>query len=97
MKLAKFTKRPGERKRYAILYGEWLDTGETITGVTFTVAPTTGTPLQIDASSISGGGTEVVFFANFGTSGTTYTVDVRITTSGGQIKKDQVLFVVRDH
>lgn len=96
MILAKFTKKPDERKRYAIVYSEWLDTGETITNVTFEVTPTTSSMLAVDASSISASGTEVVFFANFGASGTNYTVDVKITTSGGQIKEDQVLFSVRD-
>lgn len=97
MILAKFIKRPDERKRYAIVYSDWLDTGETITGVTFEVTPATGSSLSVDASSISAEGNEVVFFANFGDDGTNYTLDVKITTSGGQIKQDQVLFSIKDH
>jgi hypothetical protein len=97
MRLAKFIKRPGERKRYAIVYTEWLDTGETVAGVTFGVTPTNLGGLIVDASSISESGTEVIFFVNFGDEGTTYTVDVQITTSGGQIKQDQILFTIRDH
>lgn len=97
MRLAKFTKRPGERKRYVILYEEWLDAGETVTEVTFGVTPATIPALEVDASSIAANGTDVVFFVNFGESGKNYTVNVTATTSGGQIKKDQILFSVRDH
>ena len=97
MRLAKFTKRPSERKRYSILYGEWLDSGETVTNVTFGVTPSTGNALDIDASQIASGGKDVVFFANLGEEGVSYTVDVQITTSGGQIKKDEILFSVRNH
>jgi hypothetical protein len=97
MRLAKFTKRPGERKRYAILYGEWLDTGETVANVTFGVTPTAPGGLEVDAHQISPNGTDVILFVNFGENGVTYTVDVQVTTSGGQIKKDQILFSIREH
>lgn len=96
MKLARFTKEPSERKRYAIDYSDWLDTGETIDSVTFSVTPLQAGGLEVDAYSISNPATSVVFFVNFGTSGTTYTVEVTINTSGGQIKQDQVLYSVRD-
>jgi len=96
LKLGKFTKTPVERKRYALEYADWLDTTETVSSVTFTVTPIDTVPLVVDASSISSSGTEVVFFINYGTTGTTYTLDIQITTSGGQIKEDQILFVVKD-
>lgn len=97
MKLGRFIKTPAERKRYSLDYSEWLDTGETVTGATFAITPTgTATPLVVDASSISASGTEVVYFVNYGTDGTTYTLDVVVTTSGGQTKEDQVLFSVRE-
>lgn len=96
MKLGRFTKTPTERKRYSIDYAEWLDTGETITAVTFGVTPSTGNMLEVDAYLISTPATSVIFFINFGASGTTYTLDVQITTSGGQTKEDQILFSVKD-
>jgi hypothetical protein len=96
MRIGKFTKRPGERKRYAIIYSEWLDAGETISAVTFEVTPSEGNALQVDAFTINPSATEVVFFANFGLAGTNYAVDIQVTTSGGQIKRDQILFSVRD-
>lgn len=101
MKLAKFLKSPAERKRYSIDYSEWLDTGELVQSIVFTVAATSGTPptpalpLVIDAYTISSPATSIVFFANYGDEGVTYTVDVVMTTSGGQVKEDQILFVIR--
>jgi hypothetical protein len=93
MKLGNYIKFPAERKRYAIDYTDWLDTGETLTAVTYTVSP--GTDLVVDASSISSSGLVAVFFVSGGTAGTVYTIDVRATTSGGQIKEDTVLFTLR--
>jgi len=46
--------------------------------------------------SISASGQEVVFFTSFGSNNVTYTVDVQIQTSGGQVKEDTVVFSVRD-
>lgn len=97
MKLGKFTKTPVERKRYSLDYTDWLDTGETVVLCVFTVTPSTGTsPLLIDTSVIDPTGLLVGFFANYGDSGVTYTVDVLMTTSGGQKKEDQITFVVKD-
>lgn len=96
MKLGRFTKQPAERKRYAIDYSDWLDTGETISTVSFVPSPIGSGGLEIDAYSIASPATSVVFFANYGVSGTTYTVTVTVTTSGGQIKEDEILFAVRE-
>jgi hypothetical protein len=96
MKLARFTKASTERKRYSIDYSEWLDTDETITAVAFLPSPLSTGGLEVDAYTISTPATSVVFFANAGIDGTTYTLDVTITTSGGQIKEDQILYSVRD-
>ena len=95
MRLGSFTKTPAERKRYSIDYSEWLDTGETLSTVTFTVTPSTGTvPFVVDA--VSSNNVMVVFFVNGGDSSKQYTVDVKASTSGGQLKEDTVLFTVRD-
>jgi hypothetical protein len=96
MKLAKFVKSPAERKRYSIDYSEWLDTGELVSSIVFTVAPSTGAaPLVIDSYLIGTPATDVDFFANYGVDGVGYTVNVVMTTSGGQIKEDQILFSVK--
>jgi hypothetical protein len=40
--------------------------------------------------------TKVVFFASGGDPSETYTVVVRMTTTGGQVKEDTILFAVRN-
>jgi hypothetical protein len=95
MSLGRFTKTPAERKRYAIDYSQWLETGETVASYVFAVTPTTTSPLVVDAASITTANTVVVFFVSGGLSGTQYTVDAKVTTSGGQIKEDIVLYSVR--
>jgi hypothetical protein len=96
MKLANFTKSPLERKRYTINYTDWLDTGEMVQSITFTVTPATGSALDIDAYTIAADGLSVVFFANLGELGEVYTVEVLMTTDGGQVKEDEILFTIRD-
>lgn len=96
MKLGQFAKSPVERKRYALDYTDWLDTGETVNSVTFTVTPSTGTsPLLVDSSSINASGTEVRFFVSSGDDGANYTVTALVQTSGGQIKQDEIVYLVR--
>lgn len=96
MRLGSFVKTPIERKRYAIDYSEWLDTGETLSTVVYTIPVVTTPPLVVDATSIGSANTVAVFFINGGLNGRQYTVEVVATTSGGQIKEDTVLFTVRD-
>jgi hypothetical protein len=95
MSLGRFSKTPAERKRYAIDYTDWLETGETVASYVFTVSPTTTTPLVVDAASITTANKVVVFFVSGGATGNQYTVDAKITTSGGQVKEDVVLYNVR--
>jgi hypothetical protein len=93
--LAKFVKKPGERKRYTVDYSEWLDEGETVTGATFAITPVTSPILEVDASSIGTPATTVVFFVNGGVAGSDYELKIHVTTSGGQVKEDTALFSVR--
>jgi hypothetical protein len=92
MRLGKFVKAPNERKRYSIDYDDWLDTGETISSVVFTVDP--ADELAIASSSISS--RSLAMFIEGGDANQTYSVTVQITTSLGQIKEDTVTFAVRD-
>lgn len=97
-RLGTFEKTPAERKRYSIYYGDWLDTGETISSAAFTVTPTPlaiAVDLEVDASSIDTGGTTVKFFVNYGVNLLDYTIKVRATSSGGQVKEDELVVLVR--
>lgn len=95
MKLARFQKKPGERKRYAIDYSQWLDQGETVQSASFVVAPTAAGGIEVDAFTIGSPAVTVIYFVNAGQAGVDYELEIRIETSGGQIKKDTVLYSVR--
>lgn len=96
MRLSTYVKTPAERKRYAIDYSEWLDTAETLTDVNFSVTPATTTPFSVDAFVLDTDFKSVIFFVSGGENTKQYTVDVRATTSGGQIKEDTIIYTVRD-
>jgi len=94
--LAKYVQASEERKRYAIDYSEWLDSGETIATVAFEVETNVGAtiPLLIDGYAINGDDDGLILFVSGGDDGETYRVLVTITTSGGQTKEDFIVFVI---
>ena len=96
MRLGKFAKSPQERKRYTIDYTDWLETAETISTALYTVREVTSPALVVDAQSILTGNKKVSFYVSGGDDGDTYDVEIKITTSTGQVKEDVVVFAVRD-
>lgn len=96
MRLAKFSKTPDERKRYTVDYTDWLETSETVASATYAVREATTPALVVDAQSILSGNKKVSFYVSGGDDGETYNVEVKITTSTGQVKEDVVIFAVRD-
>lgn len=94
MRLGKFNKTPAERKRYTIDYTDWLDTSETVASVVYTITPSN--TLVVDAQSILAGNKKISFYISGGNDFETYNVEVKITTSTGQVKEDVVVFAVRD-
>lgn len=96
MALSKFIQLVGEKKRYEIDYSDWLDTGEHISTVTFSASPTTTPALVGDTLIINPGNTSATFMVSGGTSDNTYKLLITMTTTGGQIKEDVVLFTVRE-
>jgi hypothetical protein len=96
MKLGKFNQEDSERKRYTIDYADWLDTGETVTESEFVATPATTPPLVVDDVAITGDGTKVQFYVSGGLAPTLYTVEVATTTTGAQIKIDEVLYNIKD-
>lgn len=95
MRLGVFMKAPPDKKRYTIDYSPWLD-GEHLTAKTFAVDNVTTTPLNITGDIIDGTGTLLSFYVDGGDDGETYVVDVTITTDGGQIKEDAIVFSVNE-
>lgn len=96
MRLGKFAKSPQERKRYTIDYTDWLETAETISTALYTIRQVTTSPLVVDAQSILTGNKKVSFYVSGGDDTETYDVEIKITTSTGQVKEDVVVFAVRD-
>lgn len=106
MKIGKYVKAPAERHRYILDYSEWLDTGEKVAGTTFTLTndrdPDLGPPVPpdsdifIDGTLVAADGLSTMFFVNTGVAGVTYTVSALTTTTGSQIKEDQIVFVVKE-
>lgn len=95
MPLGKFIKTPNEVKRYSIDYSNWLDTGEYLSAVSFTVTPTATVPLAATASSLGSSATSMTYSVSGGDDGGTYEIVVKVTTTQGQVKEDAVLYVVR--
>lgn len=95
MSLGRFSKTPAERKRYSIDYSNWLDTDETVASYVFGITPSTSPAFVVDATSLGSSDTVLIFFVSGGVAAEQYTIDVRATTSGGQIKEDIILYSVR--
>ena len=97
MPLKKYVKAASERKRYSINYSDWLDIGETLTNVVFTI-PTNNpsTPLVVDDVAVTPDRLGVQYYVSGGADGKQYEVVATATTSGTQIKIDDLLFTVRE-
>lgn len=95
MALGKYFKNPIERKRYTIDYSDWLDSGELVATITFTVLPVDASPAVIDGISINPAATGIVFYASGGLTGVSYTAYATMVSSNGQTKEDTVVYAVR--
>jgi hypothetical protein len=98
-KLAKYVKAVTERKRYQIDYADWLETGEGVTGVVFSVLTVTSPPLVVDNVQVLPTGLGVQYYISGGVDGTTYEVDATMTTNASpapQVRLDEILVTVRE-
>ena len=96
--VAQYVKTAVERKRYIIDYTDWLDLGETVVSMVFNTLNTPPVAGQIvcDAYAIDAGGLFVTYYVSAGNNGETDVLEVLATTSGGQVKEDNIVFVVQD-
>lgn len=95
--LAKYVKQPGERKRYQINYVNWLDTGEAVQGVVFSVDKLTSPPLVVDDVMPTPDGLGVQYYVSGGVNGTQYVVTATLSTNTGpQVKEDEIYFSIRE-
>lgn len=98
MAIAKYVKASSDRKRYQIDYTDWLDTGEGVTSVTFTIDSNTASPvLVIDAVAVLPTALGVQYYVAGGVDGVTYRVLAHLTTTiGPQQKLDEILMTIRE-
>lgn len=96
MRLAKFAKTPGDRKRYEVHYDDWLDEGETLYNVETGIDQSIPGGIYVDGLLIGPDQTSVILFVSEGEPGLEYNVGIKVTTSNSQIKEDYLTFVVRD-
>lgn len=95
--LGKYVKQPTERKRYQINYSNWLDTGEGVSVVAFSVDKVTTPPLVVDDVMNTPDGKGVQYYVSGGVNGTQYVVTAELTTTTGpQVKEDEIYFSVRE-
>lgn len=96
MAIAKYAKGPTDRKRYQIDYSDWLDTGEVVINVIFSIDEVTSPALVIDDVMVLPTGLGVQYYCSGGVVGT-YRVLATLTTSvGPQVRQDEIFFTVRE-
>ena len=97
-RIGKYVKAQADRKRYQIDYTSWLDTGEQVTSVVFTIPTNTGTlPLVVDGVQVLPTGLGVQYYVSGGLDGTTYEIIATLTTTTGpQIRVDGIIFTIRE-
>lgn len=81
--LGTFSKQPAEVLDYDISFDQFLPITDTITGV----VTTADTGVTVASSTIISAGRGVKVWVSGGTSGTTYKVQVRITSGDGRVKE----------
>lgn len=99
MAIAKYVKAAGDRKRYQIDYTDWLDTGELVSSVAFTIDDNLVAPvLVVDNIAVLPTGLGVQYYVSGGIDGITYRIVAALTTntSPSQIKFDDVLMTIRE-
>jgi len=98
MALQKYTKASTDRKRYQINYDDWLDTGEGLLAVVFTVESNLAAPLLVvDGVQILPDSRSVQYYVAGGVDGVTYRILAdATTTTGPQQKLDEILMTIRE-
>ena len=75
------------RIQYSIDYSDWLQRGETLVSVVYSIDVG---PATIDTTSLNPSKTESRFFLNGGNAGSTYNIFAFATTNFGQQRTDQI-------
>lgn len=97
MLIARYRQQPFDVRKRAVNYTAWLEDAETISGAPIiNVTPVTTTPLVISNILVDPLGKLMAFYAGGGEAGTTYKLDIQITTSAAQQREDEIEIEVED-
>ena len=90
MFVADLDKQPAEKKLERLSYDGWLYSGETLADIQLFVDPTgDAEDLVADEATVEGSMAQLML--SKGIDGEDYTVTIRVTTSLGQIKEDELM------
>ena len=92
MKLARYTKQPGEKESYTIDYSDDLTDGDEVISATVVVTPTGLVHSATDQRADS-----VRVWLSGGASGTKYKVEVTATTGDGRVLQDEFTVTVKEY
>lgn len=97
-RIGKYVKAQAERKRYQIDYTNWLDAGEAVLSVVFTIPNNSLTNLiAVDGIAVLPGSLGVQYYISGGLDGVTYNIIATlITTTGPQTRVDDIVVSVRE-
>jgi len=90
--LGTFTQQPAEVLDYDINTDEWLSDDDEIISVTTAV----DTGLTVQGAVIFNAGRSVKLWITGGTSGSTYKVEVTMTTDDGRVKQAELRFRIKE-
>jgi len=85
---------PGDDLDHAVSFADWMATGDAL--ATVAVAVATGLVLGTGAKAPAISGTSVILWLSGGTSGTTYGVEVTVTTDDARTKVQDCQLTVTD-
>jgi len=86
-----FTKTVVERRRFHVDYACWLDVNEQLHTLDIVVDPVTAdAPLVVDQAYPNAEDTALVFYVSEGKANTSYTMQMIVTTTEGQVKRDDI-------
>ena len=95
MHLGTIKQQPRERQNYFIRYEEYLQTNETISSVTYFLSGDDDA-LVIQGPTIRPDATSLEFWVSEGTDYARYLLEVKVTTSFGNRKEDEITIRVRE-
>ena len=93
--IATFEKQPADVLDYDIDYATWLPDNDAIAEAVATVTPVGG--MEVDLTLVIQDNTRVKIWVSGGVSGTTYKVEITVTTDDGRVKQDEVRFRVKEY